>query len=239
MSFGLSLFTTYEPFELSCVVENGEPVTVTWLGWAQGGCQGCWSDVLPRVLALNGRSVLGDKTVLELGAGCGVIGLLASRWAAHVDITDGDEEEVCLIGSNCTEHAPPGAHVAAHHLDWDAPAASAGLRGKRGYDVVLASQVVYQPQHIGSLANTIGHYMADGGYALLYNDAVASSSTQPACRALLDEGLAANGLVAEDLLRSGSLALPEGLLERLATDKPSAYLLRITRTAPKAVSQSA
>ena len=81
MAFDLSLFTTYSPFELSCVDENGETVAVTWLGWAQGGCQGCWSDVLPRVLALNGRGVLGDKTVLELGAGCGVIGLLASRWA--------------------------------------------------------------------------------------------------------------------------------------------------------------
>ena len=77
---------------------------------------------------------------------------------------------------------PAGAqHVAAHHLDWDAPAASAGLRARlrrraRKPGRLPASSHRQPREHHR-------HYLADGGTALLYNDAVASSSTQPACRA--------------------------------------------------------
>ena len=92
---------------------------------------------------------------------------------------------------------------------------------------------------VNSLARALGstpenHPKRAGEYLMLNG-----SHLNLVTAAMFLTGMAANGLVAEDLLRSGSLALPEGLLERLATDKPSAYLLRITRTAPKAVSQSA
>ena len=56
--------------------ESGEPVSQTVLGWSQGGCDIVWSEALPRVIARNGVCFAG-RSVLELGAGCGLIGLVA------------------------------------------------------------------------------------------------------------------------------------------------------------------
>ena len=54
----------------------------TCLGWSMGGCDTVWADVLQRILCRNGRSLVGGCTVLELGAGCGQLGLLAGRRAS-------------------------------------------------------------------------------------------------------------------------------------------------------------
>ena len=154
------------------------------------------------------------------------VGLLAARWATRVDITDGDEEEVELIQRNCDEHAPAGGAVCAgHHLDWGtAQAAEARASGSLlagGYDLVLAAQVVYVPEAIEKLVQTIAGLLAPSGTALLYNDAVTQMSTQQKCRELLDAALATHRLRAEPC----ELELPAGC----AMPHADAYLLRIAR----------
>ena len=179
-------------------------------------------------MAAHGHQICGGKTVVELGAGCGLVGIMASRWASRVDITDGDEEEIPLIEKNCEQHAfAGGGECTAHFLDWGtetsraARASGALLPG--GYDVVLAAQVVYVPEAIPRLAETIAALLADapGSYALLYNDAVTQMSTQAICRTVLDEALASNGLHAVPC----PLPLPPGCVFPHA----GAYLLHITR----------
>ena len=98
----MNLFTSHEPRHFAFTND----VEQTVLGWCQGGCDIVWSDHLPALLAEHGAAMCGGKTVLELGAGCGLVGLVAAHWATRVDITDGDEEEVELIRMNCAEHAP-------------------------------------------------------------------------------------------------------------------------------------
>ena len=127
-------------------------VTQSCLGWRQGGCDIVWSDHLPRVLAAHGSAMCGGKTVLELGAGCGLVGLIAAQFASRVDITDGDPEEVDLIQMNVEAHAPAGgAVVSAQFLEWgSAPAAEARSSGALlagGYDVILAAQVPSHASH--------------------------------------------------------------------------------------------
>ena len=218
----LSLLTDYS----ETTVEYDD-VRQTLLGWSQGGCSTVWSEVLPRIICRQGPSMLGGCSVLELGAGCGLLGLLAGNWASRVDITDGDEEEVALIATNIEQHAPAGAGAELHaaFLDWQHPEdAAAQLLGKEAYDVVLASQVAYMPTFIPALARTIRYYLSPAGTAYLYNDQARGPSragiadrpaasptrapclvaqvalhgtTQAECRALLDHALLAEGLHAQ------------------------------------------
>ena len=218
------MFTSHEAREFTYPTgEDDAVITQTVIGWSLGGCDIVWSDVLPRLLAAHGKAMVGNKTVIELGAGCGLVGLIAAHWASRVDITDGDEEEVELIQRNCEEHAPSTCACAGHHLDWGTDSASE-LRAAllpNGFDVVLASQVVYVPAAIAKLVETIAALLAPGGCAYLYNDAVTTLSTQQECRALLDAALAAKGLVAVPC----ALRLPPGAV----MPHENAYLLTITR----------
>ena len=114
-------------------------------GWREGGCDILWSMVMPTTVALNLDRLVG-RTVLELGAGCGLVGLIAAQTASHVVITDGDVPEVALCTDNATRHAPSHARVEAAHLAWGTiPAQQAQKEGRlgggRAFDVIIASQV--------------------------------------------------------------------------------------------------
>ena len=221
------MFTNYETRTFSYPSSTDAPLDVTCVGWTQGGCDVVWSDVLPRMLAVHGSAECGGKAVVELGAGSGLVGLLAARWASKVDITDGDEEEVSLIARNVEEHAPAGGcALSARFLEWGAEPAAEFLRDAQqpdGYDLVLAAQVVYVPAAIGPLAQSIAALMKADGTTLLYNDAVSTTATQPQCRALLDDALKAAGLRAAPC----ELRMPEGC----ELPHADAYLLRVTHAA--------
>lgn len=212
----MDLFTNYESHTFTFASSaSGAVIEQEILGWSAGGCAVVWSDLLPRVVAFHGEKLCSGKTVLELGAGCGLVGLVAAHWASRVDITDGDPQEVSLIEANVEANAPKGASCScsALHLDWGSQQAAAakesGALVKEGYDVILAAQVVYVPDAIKPLVETIASLLAqhDGAECILYNDAVACTATQGECRALLDAALTAHNLRQEPALDS-RLTLP-------------------------------
>merc|ERR1712224_207888 len=195
------------------------------------------SEALPRLVACNGHCLSG-RNVLELGAGCGLISLLAARHAASVVATDGDIEEVSLIRTNCEQHAPCVGVLTALHLEWGTEAALAAiaaantpLKGRQSFDIILGSQIVYVPRNIPLLVETIDFFLAPDGEMLLYNDAVSTASSQEFCRQELDKALAKHSLSAEAMAPQldGPYRVPEVVREELES-KPWAYLLRITRS---------
>lgn len=212
----MDLFTNYEPHKFTFASSaNGTVIEQEILGWSAGGCAVVWSDLLPRIVAFHGEPLCGGKTVLELGAGCGLVGLVAAHWASRVDITDGDPQEVSLIEANVAAYAPKAGGVcSALHLDWGAAQAAAakasGAVVKDGYNLILAAQVVYVPDAIEPLVETIDSLLSEdgGSECILYNDAVACTATQAECRALLDAALAAHNLRQEPALESARLSLP-------------------------------
>ena len=210
----MDLFTDYQTHSFSFPTADGGAVEQQVLGWSQGGCTVVWSDLLPRILALHGKKICAGKTVLELGAGCGLVGLLAARYASRVDITDGDEQEAVLIASNIEAHAPAsGCVCSALHLNWGSDFAAAAVKSGEllpAYDLILSAQVVYVPAAIGPLVETVASLLTADGVWYLYNDAVACMSTQSECRALLDAALAAHDLRAEPVLAASSSTTTTG-----------------------------
>ena len=226
------MFTSYESASVTYEASDGV-LTQSILGWRQGGCDIVLSDLLPRLIALHGKQIVGGATVLELGASCGLVGLIAAQFATLVDITDGDEEEVPLIERNVAENAVQASNPKAAFLEWGMENARRAridgtLRcGSNGYDVILASQVVYVPEAIPLLVETMWELLATDGVILLYNDAVSTTATQRECRQLLDAALSKFNLRWEDVAVTGAAELV--LPANLSLPHADAYLLRITR----------
>lgn len=230
---GASLFSEYAEHTFVYDAADNGKIEQTVTGWSQGGCDFVWSDVLPRLVALHGRRMIPEcASVLELGAGCGLVGLIASRFAALVDITDGDEEEVVLIQANCEQHSAHLGVAQGIHLEWGAAAArtaaSSTLR-TNAYDVILASQVVYVPAAIGLLVETMATLLAPGGVVWLYNDAVSTTSSQAECRRLLDAALAAHGFRAQAAIGANDGTAAMRLPHDVVMPHADSYLLQITR----------
>lgn len=130
---------------------------------------------------------------LELGAGCGIVALVASRFVSSVWLTDGEDEILPLMERNLA-HAAPGCAAHAAVLRWgDAgdAAALAAAAGRARWPVLLGADVVYWPQGIDPLCATVAALLAaDGVFYLGYNDRL------PGNRQALEHGLHARGLCA-------------------------------------------
>ena len=110
--------------------------------------------------AADGR--LGGKRALELGSGVGAVGIGASRYAAAVTLSDVDAV-VPLLEANVRLNGA-GATVDAVAVDWfrDVPAS---LRAEPP-DVILASDVVYDPDLHAPLLRTLHALLDDCGVPL-------------------------------------------------------------------------
>ena len=135
--------------------------------------------------------------MLELGAGTGIISLLATQWASHVDVTDYDIQEICLIRKNLDNFAAKSCAARAIKLDWNFPEEAEGLLA--GYDVIFGSMLTFQKENILPLTANISRFLAAGGACFLYNDAVAHSTTFDEAWDEFHEGIRKNGLLAADV----------------------------------------
>uniref|UniRef100_A0A7S4QJW1 Calmodulin-lysine N-methyltransferase n=1 Tax=Alexandrium monilatum TaxID=311494 RepID=A0A7S4QJW1_9DINO len=228
----LNIFTDYKEVAVEYEAVDGTPIRQSVLGWSQGACQTVWSEALPRTIAFN-LACLSGRRVLELGAGCGLLGLVAAHSAAEVVLTDGDEEEAALLRVNAAQHGPPGgARVSGAHLDWGlepAEAAAEAMGGRGSFDVILGSQICHNPKYIRECVETISFFLAPDGEAFIFNDRASLMSSREVCRGILDASIRELGLQAQDaLLPDGPLVPPAGVREELAL-REGAYLLRITR----------
>ena len=143
---------------------------------------------------LRGARWLCGRACLELGAGCGIVGLVASRWAAALALTDGEDEVLRLLQRNLAHAAPAAVGASSvHGLRWgcaEDEAAMAAAAGRRRWPVLLGADVVYWPAGILPLCATVAALLSpDGVFVLGYNDRL------PGNREVLLQGLHARGLL--------------------------------------------
>ena len=122
-----------------------------------------WADVWPssRILADEMALMrLEGQRLLELGCGLGVVAIGATFGQALVTATDYYEDATEFARLNV--HAATGKEIAARHVDWSALPDDLGK-----FDIVLASDVLYEPRYAAMVSQVIARTLARGGEAIV------------------------------------------------------------------------
>ena len=173
------------------------------------------------------RAALAGQDVLELGAGCGLVGLVAAHFAPRsVTLTDNEPEVLDILRRNL-RHAAPGVDARCADLDWGSARAHAALAaasgGRERWRVILAADVVYWRESIAPLCATLAALLAPGdGRCYLGYFERATSNTAALERAIAEAGLAFERVPGADILLDADRA--DAGLER---DLMCVYVIRL------------
>ena len=136
-----------------------------------------WADLWPsaRVLAEELAVLrLAGTRVLELGCGLGVVAIGAVLGGASVTATDYYEEATRFARLNV--HEATGTTIATRMVDWSALPSDLGK-----FDLVIASDVLYEHRYASLVAGAIAATLVRGG------EAIVADPGRIALREFLDE----------------------------------------------------
>lgn len=122
-----------------------------------------WADIWPSsiVLAEHVAAMAGHgRRLLELGCGLGVVSTAAARAGFAVTSTDYYEDALRFAALNVEENA--GAPPLTRMIDWRDLPADLGY-----FDVVVASDVLYEPSYAGLVARAFARTLAGDGIGWL------------------------------------------------------------------------
>jgi predicted nicotinamide N-methyase len=122
-----------------------------------------WADLWPsaQILAEEVRTMrLAGQRVLELGCGMGLVAIAATMAGAAVTASDYYDDALLFARLNAAEAT--GETIATRMIDWSRMPADLGR-----FDVVLASDVLYEPRYAAMVAGAIAATLARGGEAIV------------------------------------------------------------------------
>lgn len=93
----------------------------------------------------QGQELIRGKPIIELGAGCGLCGLLATQMCPEVVFTDNEPEVLKILELNM-KHTAPGCKASVVDLDWGSEKHHAELEertGRKRWPVVVGADVVF------------------------------------------------------------------------------------------------
>jgi predicted nicotinamide N-methyase len=146
-----------------------------------------WADLWPsaQILAREVREMrLAGERVLELGCGLGLVAIGAALAGGDVTATDYYADAVLFAKVNVA--AATGSTISARMVDWTAMPADLGR-----FDVVLTSDVLYEPRYAELVASAITATLRRGG------EAIVADPGRIACASFLTE-CESRGLVVSD-----------------------------------------
>jgi predicted nicotinamide N-methyase len=122
-----------------------------------------WADLWPsaQILAGEVRTMrLAGARVLELGCGMGLVAVAAAMAGGDVTATDYYEDAIRFSELNVA--TATGRTIGTRMVDWSKMPADLGK-----FDVVLASDVLYEPRYAAMVADAIAATLARGGRAVI------------------------------------------------------------------------
>lgn len=116
--------------------------------------------LLNNYLSMNAE-ILEGRSVIELGSGVGITGILCSRFCRKVVLTDHNEEVLEIINKNIelqsSSRNPKFAELAAEKLEWGDGNQIREILQKHpeGFDLVLGADICFQQSSIPLLFDTV------------------------------------------------------------------------------------
>lgn len=108
------------------------------------------------------------KTLLELGAGCGVLSLVAARYGfARIVLSDIEEDALRFARANVLRNGLQD-QVEVRFVDVSAPGKDP--RFPQGFDLIAASEILYLDDLHRPLLKFVDRHLAPGGKALFCTD---------------------------------------------------------------------
>ncbi|MEW6670350.1 MAG: methyltransferase [Thermodesulfobacteriota bacterium] len=125
-----------------------------------------WSKVWEASLVLAdflaGMTPQPEKRFLEIGAGIGLVGIVAAAFGHRMTITEINSQALDFIRANSLINQCATVEIA--ELDWNSP----GLEG--GFDYIVGSEVVYNEKDFDPLRNLFHRLLRPGGEMLLCSE---------------------------------------------------------------------
>ncbi|KDO23979.1 hypothetical protein SPRG_10676 [Saprolegnia parasitica CBS 223.65] len=121
--------------------------------------------ILARWVHLN-RELFHERSVLEVGSGLGLSGIVAAAYSQQMTMTDYQQDTLDALQYNVDLNfdATATSHVSMEHLDWDHLDLSAPK-----VDIVMASDIICEPSTAEGFANVVRHRLKPNGVAYLVN----------------------------------------------------------------------
>ena len=167
-----------EPVAVALPLRNGRTVSVRECRGSSWEGGSVWPTAPALVTLLNAAEhippeALEAASVLECGAGCGLIGLAAALLGARSvvlsDLAIGLPTLSANVAGNATspEGGGSGLPVEVVELDWNAVATSNVFAGGRSFDIVFASECIYHDQMVVPLLRVLHQACAPDGSVFL------------------------------------------------------------------------
>jgi predicted nicotinamide N-methyase len=125
-----------------------------------------WAKIWPASVVLAGHlrrlPVVPDQRMLEIGAGLGVVGIMAACSGHEVTVTDANPHALEFARANA--HINGCTQLAVRRLDWQDPQAE----GK--FDTIVGSEVVYKDQDIERLLTLFDKCLKSQGRIILVEE---------------------------------------------------------------------
>eukprot|EP00741_Cyanophora_paradoxa_P020146 tig00000219_g19447.t1 len=162
------------------VVVAGHPIRLRQMAFAEVDvAYKVWDSAL--VLAqhiVSDSSLVEGKEVIELGAGCGLVGIVAARYARRVVTTDYLPRILETLRENVQANArwdgpsdvDVSRRIAVEKLDWMEVEMGRCDVSFGPADVILGADVVYESMHPTMLLATIDAFLKPGGRLVIVGD---------------------------------------------------------------------
>jgi predicted nicotinamide N-methyase len=100
-----------------------------------------------------------DQTLLEIGAGLGLVGIVAAGFGHRVTLTEHNPDALAFARANAALNRSPGIEV--RPLNWHHPAMG------RTFDTIVGSEVIYHPEDIVPLRKVFQQCLKSAGRIIL------------------------------------------------------------------------
>ncbi|CAN0300961.1 unnamed protein product, partial [Laminaria digitata] len=120
-------------------------------------------------LASLGPGAMRGKKIVELGAGCGAVSALCAALGASEVVATDARDLMPLLTLNLRRNCCPGAvNVKVQEYDWGSPVRDLPSLSRGDFDVVLCSDLLYDPAGWGPLTESLRQLTGGDGGSVVY-----------------------------------------------------------------------